>query len=89
MKPANQDVKPAYQDVQATDTMGVKNSGPGPPKVSVIDVEELASMEQVEEVVQDLDSSWRKEKVEGQDVCTIGDSQGVDTAMEQREVAEG
>ena len=69
-------VKPAYQDVQGTYTMGVKNGGPGPPK----DVEEVASMERVEEVVRDLESSWRKEivegqeTVEGQDVCAIGDS---------------
>ncbi|MCO5606178.1 hypothetical protein L7F22_060365 [Adiantum nelumboides] len=84
-----EDVKLANQDVQGTDTMGVKNGGPRPAKFFVIDVEELASMECVQEVIRDLDSSWRKEKVEVQDVHTTGDNQGVDTAMEKREVAEG
>ncbi|KAI5076784.1 hypothetical protein GOP47_0008849 [Adiantum capillus-veneris] len=37
-----EDVTPASQDLQGTDMMGVKNGGPGPTKVFVKDVEDLA-----------------------------------------------
>ncbi|KAI5083938.1 hypothetical protein GOP47_0000107 [Adiantum capillus-veneris] len=84
-----EDVTLVSQYVQGTDTMGVKNGGLGPAKVSAKDVEDLASMKRVQDVLADLESGWRKEKVEGQDVYTMGGRQVVDIAMEKREVVEG